>query len=417
MQSFYKVFLAAIIFFIVFGYHALSQEKLKSDGEMPILAWVGVPESETTVERFKELKESGININFVGYSGVDAVERALDIAQKAGIKLQVSCPELRSEPEKTVKRLMKHPALAGYHLKDEPNATDFAELGAWIKRIQAVDSKHYSYVNLFPNYAAPKQLFDEDYQLAAGKNIYVEHVDTFLKQVPVPFISFDHYPITEKNGVRYLRPQFYKNLNIIASAAQKNKIPFWAFTLSVAHGHYPLPTIGEMKLQLYSNLAYGAQGLQYFTYWTPSGILDYDYHEAPIGGDGKRTIVYDRIKLINGEIQNLASVFLNAKVISVGHTGKLIPDGTIRMDKLPRQIKLLETGDSGAIVSILEKDTRRFMVIVNRDFQNPMKFTILTDDTVKRVLKDGTLVKAYAYTHTLELDPGDMIVYTWENGK
>jgi len=40
--------------------------------------------------------------------------------------------------------------------------------------------------------------------------------------------------------------------------------------------------------------------------------------------------------------------------------------------------------------------------------------TIVTDDTVKRVLKDGTLVSANRYTHTLEVDPGDIIIYTWE---
>ena len=97
----------------------------KNAGEFPIMAWIGVPERETTVERFKELKESGININFSVYSSVEAVEKALDVAQQAGVKLMPSCPELSTEPEKTAKRLMDHPALAGYHLRDEPGAADF----------------------------------------------------------------------------------------------------------------------------------------------------------------------------------------------------------------------------------------------------------------------------------------------------
>ena len=83
---------------------------------------------------------------------------------------------------------------------------------------------------------------------------------------------------------------------------------------------------------------------------------------------------------------------------------------------LEKHIKVLETGDGGAIVSVLEKEKRRFLVVVNRDFQNPMKLTIVTDETVKRVLKDGTLVNANRYTHTLEVDPGDVVIYTWEDG-
>ena len=395
-------------------FNTTAQERLKAEGNIPVLAWIGVPENETTIERFNELKESGININFSTYSSAEAVEKALDIAQKTGVKLFFSCPELKSEPEKTVKRFMKHPALFGYHLKDEPVASEFPELGAWIKRIQAIDTKHPCYINLFPNYANLEQLFGKDFQLQLGKDAYAEYVATFLREVPVPFISFDHYPLPEKNGITVLRPEWYKNLEIVAAASAHNKIPFWAFALSVAHSPYSIPSIAEIRLQMYSNLAYGAQGLQYFTYWTPGINPHWDFHDAPIGLDGKRTIIYDRIQLVNREIQNLAAVFLNARLVSVFHTGSHIPPGTKRMDKLPSPIKVLETSDGGAIVSVLEKSGRRFLVIVNRDFQNPMKMTILTDETVKRVLKDGTLVNANAYTPTLEVDPGDIAIYTWE---
>ena len=57
--------------------------------------------------------------------------RALDTAERVGIRLIVSCPELETEPEATVRRFMNHPATAGYFLRDEPSADDFAELGAW----------------------------------------------------------------------------------------------------------------------------------------------------------------------------------------------------------------------------------------------------------------------------------------------
>ncbi|MDR2139368.1 MAG: hypothetical protein LBP50_07460 [Tannerella sp.] len=405
--------LLATALFVCLGFPAFSQEKLKAEGEIPIVAWVGVPEAETTLERFLELKESGININYSGYSGIEALEKALDVAQQAGVKVMASCPELKTEPEKTVKRIMHHPALSGYHLRDEPSATDFPELGAWTKRIQAVDAKHYCYINLFPNYAALHQL-GMDTRSQYGKGSYAEYVNEFLKEVPVPFISFDHYPVVEENGVLLLRPQWYRNLEEIAAASRKTGLPFWAFALSVAHASYPAPSVGEIKLQMYSNLAYGAQALQYFTYWNPTGDPVYDFNHAPIGLDGKRTDVYDRIQAVNRELQNVAGVFLGAKVVSTGHTGKRIPEGTRRLEKLPEPVRALETGDGGAIVSVLEKGKRRFLVIVNRDCVHPMKLTVVTDHSVKKVLKDGTLVPANAYTPTCEVDPGDAAIFAWD---
>ncbi|HRN58416.1 MAG TPA: hypothetical protein PLL71_18275 [Agriterribacter sp.] len=42
-----------------------------------------------------------------------------------------------------------------------------------------------------------------------------------------------------------------------------------------------------------------------------------------------------------------------------------------------------------------------------------MKLTTVAGDVVKRVLKDGTVVLANVYTNTLEIDAGDVIIYTW----
>ena len=386
-----------------------AQEKLKADGEIPIVAWCGVPQEHTSIERFLELKESGINTNLTFYSTLEALEKALDAAQKAGVKIIANCPELKTEPEKTVGKLMKYPALAGYYLKDEPGADEFQELGAWMKKIQAIDTKHYCYINLFPNYANLKQLFGPDAQPQPGKNIYAEHVAAFIREVPVPFVSFDHYCVIENDGKRWLRPEWYENLSIISSQAHKAGLPFWAFALASSHYDYPVPTMGELRLQLYSDLAYGAQGLQYFTYWTPNT----EYQHGPIELDGKRSVVFDRIQSMNREIQTLAGVFLGAKQISVWHTGKKLPSGTRRASKLPAPVKVLETSDGGAVVSVLEKGARQFLVIVNRDFQNIMKLTFVADDTVKKVMKDGTLVPANIYSYTIDVEPGDAVIYTW----
>jgi hypothetical protein len=378
-----------------------SQEKLEAAGEIPIVAWWGIVPEESTPERFLELKEAGININFSPYPDIESVEKALDAAQKVGMKVIPVCPELKSEPEETVRRLMKHPALAGYHLVDEPGAGSFPELGEWVRKIQAVDANHGCYINLLPNHAPA---------WALGTATYAEHVEAFLRDVPVPFLSFDHYPVLETGGKHVIGSGWYDNLEIISAAARKADIPFWAFALATAHDPYPVPSIGELKVQMYSNLAYGAQTLQYFTYWNPD-TLTWNFHHAPIDLHGKRTVVYDRIRQVNAEIQHYAGVFLGAKVISVAHTGREIPAGTSRLSRLPEQVKKLDTGENGAVVSLLENGNRQFLVIVNREIQNPMQLAIAVSDGVKRVLKDGTLVPANAYSQEYEVDAGDAIIF------
>lgn len=106
-----------------------AQEKIKPNGQIPIVAWHGIPCEEMTVERFKEQKAAGFTLNFSFNHNNDKLQKALDAAQKAGMQLIIHTPQLRSEPEKTVKRFMNHPAVAGYFLKDEPVVGEFAELG------------------------------------------------------------------------------------------------------------------------------------------------------------------------------------------------------------------------------------------------------------------------------------------------
>jgi hypothetical protein len=368
---------------------------------IPILAWGGPPQDQTTVERYRELAECGFTHNYSGFSNAGQVVKALDVAQAAGIKLLPSCPEIQAAPEETAKRLKSHPALGGYYLRDEPPAALFPELAAWAKRIQSQDAEHPCYINLFPNYATPDQL---------GTPTYQAYVERYVAEVPAPFVSFDHYPVVGNA----LRGEWYQNLEIVSAVARKADKPFWGFTLSVAHGPYPVATIPHLRLQAFSNLAYGAQGLQYFTYWTvPS--TEWNFHEGPILPDGKRGVVYDRVKQVNAEVRTLSRVFAGAKVESVGHTGAL-PAGT-RAFAPTSPVRALETPDGGAVVSRLSKGNDRFLVVVNRDINKPMKLSITFEGSgsIRRLAKDGKTNDPADPRFSADIEPGDVAVFAWRD--
>ena len=373
----------------------------KAGERIPVLAWGGPPASEANVQRFRELAECGFTHSFSGFANADDMARALDAANRAGIKLLVSCPELEAQPEPTVRRFKDHPALGGYFLTDEPSAGDFPKLARWAGRIKAADPDHVIYVNLFPDYANSQQL---------GVGSYQQYVEQFVKQVPVPILSFDYYPIVGNS----VRDSWYANLETIMAASRASGKPFWAFALSLAHYAYPTPTVAHLREQVYSDLAYGAQGIQYFTYWAVKGLGD----GAPIDPSGKRTPVYDRVRSVNKEIRNLSAFFAGAKVMWVRHTGSSIPAGTRRFEpQIP--VESLTTQGAGAVVSRLNNGERQLLLVVNRDINKSLSVSVRFSNgvVVARVQKNGTEQKLETATFQADAEPGDALLFTWPAGR
>ncbi len=365
-------------------------ERLDSTKQVPVLAWLGVPTEETNVTRFNELKNAGFTMNLSWYGSISSTINALDIAEQTGIKLIVSCPELATNTEETVNLLKNHSALSGYFLKDEPSKIFFSHVGEWGDRILKYDNEHFVYANLYPTYASASELGTPDYN---------DYVNEFIKTIPVEFISFDHYPILEG---RNIRTDFYRNLEIISKAAKQVGKPFWAFALTWEHQSYRAPNLNELRFQIYSNLAYGAQGIQYFTYWR--GLISETTKE--------RTPTYDIVKLMNSELKAISAVFVGGEVINgVYHTGSTISESTQRLSELPAGVKAFETtGSSGAIVSQIKNGDFTYLVIVNRDIFNDMQVSIEFENKVKRVFKD-TYINTVPLNSNVTVKPGDILIY------
>ncbi len=397
-----KLFLpfGACLMVLLFSCSVSKTDREQESRQIPVLAWFSIPAEHTSLDRYLELKEAGFTHSFSHTATADEVAAALDTAQRAGIKLIITCRELETDPEATVNRFKNHPALDGYFLRDEPDRTAFASLGKWARTIESVDNKHYCYLNLLPTYASLEALKTDSYR---------EYVNLFIQEVNLPFVSFDHYPVI---GDSSLRGDFYENLEIISDESRKAGKPFWAFALATAHDPYSIATLASLRLQVYSNLAYGAQGIQYFTYWTPVGTI-WNFNHAPITETFQRSEVYDRVREVNKEIKALSPVFLGAKLLSVAHTGE-IPVGTKQLVSLPAPFEEVSANGRGVLVSELENGEHHYLVIVNRDLKHPQQVTVRCTGEVSRVLKDGSSVPAARYTPTLAVDAGDVLIYTWK---
>ena len=395
------------------------------EAHIPILAWGSVTNAENwkyaTKEHYQELRDAGFDYTYTWASNYDDAVHVLDMAAQVGMKAIFMCPKLKEAPEETVGKLKDHPGLGGWYLKDEPWDNELEELGAWARRVESVDTLHPCYINLLPSYCFTPEGYEK-------------HLRLFSEKVALPQISFDHYPVGELGGKVVIWSTWYQNLELVRAEARRTHKPFWAFALATAHTNpglhvyvhptpteedpaYPIPTIDQLRVQMYSNLAYGAQLLQYFTYWNPDTVEHHalGFHEAPITMDGRRTPVYDLVRQMNEEIQRRAFVWAGCDVEDVAHLAEGdIPVGTKPLTVLPPHIRTLANVSGQGLVSTIRNGAHRYVMLVNTSPAEPWYVNVTTDDGVQIISSDGTSTPANRYDKLHILSPGNCEVYEVE---
>ena len=370
--------------------------------EFPIVGWYSIPDSASTPERYREMREAGFNISFPHLKNNEEVAKAVEASRGTGVRIIVMSDDVYSDPEGTAERFRGEPQIAGWYLRDEPVASQFGELAELRDRIYAADTTRMIYLNLFPNIMPPEMLKTGSYD---------EYMQRFLDEVRPQMLSFDHYPILFNDSTRTaaVRPEFYANLESGRRVASANQCPLWAFCLSTAHLSYPLPRDSHLRLEAFAALAYGAQGIQHFTYWEPLTEPDIFYH-GPIDRNGQRTDVYHQLKSLNKEIQDLAPIFLGSEVLGVWHTGNAIPEGTTRfpISERPAGLQKLHSDGEGLLVSHLRGgDGNEYVMLVNRDIVHAQKVSAQFKGNVSAVTADG---KPRTLSETESIEPGSYLL-------
>ena len=376
---------------------------------VPIIAWGGIPADKADT-LYALAKECGFNTHLGLYSKQESALSAMDAAGRAGMGMIINFPQLKDSIESAVSLIRNHPALVAYHIKDEPVASDYSWLSELCEKISALDPSHPCYINLLPNWSW-------------GVEEYGDKIEDFASRFDLPFHSFDNYPIIEVNGVTQVRPEWYRNLEEFSAMARRHGKPFWAFTLAKSHSivepevaYYPEPTLGHLRLQVFSNLLYGAQAIQYFNFL---GIVD------PTTCEKKPA--FDLIRQVNSEISAYSSVFAGCTVQSVWHVGESIPCGTSRLESMPyKSVKNIEihpmnsgeiVGDTldlmfyetpGAVVSLIENAGETYLAIQNRSCLENVTLDITFSQRVSLITPAGPI---RFNDQPLTLEPGNLAIF------
>ncbi len=375
-------------------------------GEMPIIAFYGVPDWQTSEENFRIFSECGFTVSIYPiYESTDLLVKACRLADKYGVKIIGRCPEMTTNPRIVATILKEEKGFYGYLLQDEPSAPEILQRQKEISTLRRIDDSHIFYINLHPFYHS-------DW---VEPTLKVKRYPTYLRtasETDCQQLSFDFYPITSDG----IRPTWYHNLEMVRQESLISNKPFWGFVLCTPHDvpytpgtYYPSPTLASLRLQIYVNLAYGAQAIQYFTYWQPGQSEGFNYHDAPVTRQGKKTKTYTLVQAMNQELKTISSLFYGAKVVDIHHLGA-IPQGTTRQEKMPVNLSALKIiGRQGAIISQLEKDNHQYLVIVNKSLENRLKVNIKTRNGIPRhltkELQEEPMKKTYSVT------PGDVLLF------
>lgn len=316
------------------------------------------------------------------------------------------------EISSVVPKNMASDRLAGWFIMDEPHHFQFPEMKQKVDWIRQFDQKSILYGNLL-NISTSMP--------AIGFTNYDEYVHTYMSEVGTGFISYDYYPVRQYDDTKeiYIEPDFFQNLEIVSKLAKYYGTSFWAFAHSVASNcgkagvSYPTPEEDHVRVQIFGNLAYGAQGVQYFTYKCPTPYGGYVYYDAPISLDNEKTPVWYMVQRINKDIHALTWVFLGAEFIRAGHTNAETPVGCSRLtaQMLPDGVKSVESDGQGVCVTLLKNGKNLFMMVLNGDIHNTQNVTVTTDAKLKRVLMNGETADQAAGTETYALTPGHFLLY------
>ena len=338
----------------------------------PIVGWAGPGGEMIRADVMEAMAAAGFTVSHSRpESSLGSVRLALDSGADAGVRLLLVhevwhvgddyelTDARRADIAELVRALREHPGLYGYHLRDEPRFHVLPKLAEVANYIRSLDPYHLIYINHYP----PVRGF--------GSPTIEWFWRQYIRLVKPTMLSYDHYPVTvgtdEEVGRNrdlpnvfaqhkiIVKPTFFEALDLLRTLSNCHGIPFWAFTCAVRHGAYPTPDEGHMRFQLFNSLAYGAKGLQYFTY---------AHDQAMVRPDGSTTETWEMARRINGEIHTLAPLLKRLTNIGTFHHGMLW-SGTRHLPTSDEPLSVQVDGDPATIGFFLREDGLRYVMVVN----------------------------------------------------
>lgn len=306
--------------------------------------------------------------------------------------------------------------LWGYDLGDEPTPIEWnydsltAPLGArdfpaMYRTYLRNANRHVGFFNLVAATTAGwiGQTLANDTSLNE-KGKYSRYLKAFKEKFNPSMMSVDIYPVFEETtdsdhsydlGGYYLLKRYYYIMEAIGNFSTEHKMPFWMFMLSTqfnsleadgetVRSKHPCPSEGVLQYQAMTALAYGFQGLVFWTYALKESSDNEKYITAPYqegeNNEWETTPVWTNCKAVIPEIKSYGKELLNARFQEARHVyGPLCKIEFEETEKLTSSIGCISGATAngrGFVITRLTKNTQNYVAIVSHDPINAQGITL-----------------------------------------
>ena len=309
-------------------------------------------DSKKTQDWFQGIADCGFTV--VGFC--DNIAQ-LNRAKAAGLKAFVVDANLALQPweqpdpakieaaiDQSVATFGSDNATLGFYLWDEPKASQFKGLSLAVSRLRETAPRLTEFVCMLPNYAK----LDTSYR---------EFLTQYVETVSPAVLSYNFYGTMEGGK---LRDGYWNNLNDVQFVSAKAGIPFWTTVLSCPHFNFRELSDADIRFQVFSAIVYGAKGIGYYLYQTPTIG---NYRLGPIDIDGTKTETWHKVKRVNRVLNAWGPTLLQLRLKGVYHLDKAEPPSG-----KPSNLILANPDSTELVVGEFEHvDGGTYLIILNKN--------------------------------------------------
>lgn len=264
-------------------------------------------------------------------------------------------------------------------------------------------------------------LYYEDISHIKASTTYGIYIEAFQDNIQPSFWPFFSFPI-KNDAENFPGGNFYRELEIFAMMARYTNSPMWPYLkcqqMASLGNNLPAGTDARLHSAAFSAMAYGAQGLVWWTYRPTKSSTGKDFNGL-VDGNGNKTLLWNIVKKINTRISALNFIFAGSIPVECRHTGSTYYAGTCLLKGAIGPVVSLLTGSAGVLVSHLSNGNDNYIVVVNHPGAPLQKLTIGFSSLYKieriAVSTTGTITRNLISSYNLEINlaAGEMEIFRW----
>ena len=216
--------------------------------------------------------------------------------------------------------LPDYECVGGLYMYDEPWPNNMADLSNaaqdFLSSATYGDTDYKYLVTMHPSTVTEDNRWVSSYRDITYEDYirsYIEDVAEEIGDLSRVWMSADIYPIVAGSGglgERTLKPSYLYNVGVIAAYAQR----YGGMETNIAiqaldHINYPVPTVQDLRLQVNTLFAFGIDTYSVYTFDTPTVTYPGEENRQGCYLNGKPTVIYDRVKQVNGEVRAWDQVY------------------------------------------------------------------------------------------------------------